>query len=325
MNDYSVTVAEATALDSSGYVEFGEKYLKFRDDTPYEVWAEVVGRLKSAEKSIQWWIGDALKFGERKYGEMYSQVLEGTDYTYGALANMAYVAGRIESSRRHENLSFTHHQEVASLDPAEQDVLLAEAAPTPGEKRPRLSVRDMREKAQELKTLPPEVAKGVLNHRAVGTGENEWYTPPDVLSDVRSLLGEIELDPASSEVAQAYVKASRYFTKEDDALAREWRGVVFLNPPYAQPAIEQFATKLVAEVEAGRVTEAVMLTHNYTDTRWFHIAESVASAICFTRGRIKFVSPDGELAAPTQGQAFFYYGHRQEAFREAFGHRGFIR
>ncbi len=164
------------------------------------------------------------------------------------------------------------------------------------------------------------------NHRALGTGENEWYTPPDVLEDVRSFLGGIELDPASSEIAQDYVQAERFLSQEDNALTQQWEcKTAFLNPPYAQPAIELFAEKMVDEYRMGRVGEAVMLTHNYTDTRWFHIAESEASAICFTRGRIKFVSPEGELASPTQGQAFFYYGDRPDEFREAFAGRGFVR
>ncbi len=163
------------------------------------------------------------------------------------------------------------------------------------------------------------------NHRAMGTGENEWYTPTDVLDDVRSVLGEIDLDPASSEAAQKHVKAKRFFSEEEDGLEQEWHGKVFLNPPYAQPAIAHFADKMALEYEAGRTTEAIMLTHNYTDTRWFHIAERPSALICFTRGRIRFVSANGDLATPTQGQAFFYYGPRQEAFRQAFAKRGFIR
>lgn len=177
----------------------------------------------------------------------------------------------------------------------------------------------------ELTTADILKLLGQDNHRAMGTGENEWYTPPDVLEDVRALLGTIELDPASSDAAQKHVKAQRYFTINDDALGQDWEGKVFLNPPYAQPAIEHFATKLAAEYQAGRITEAVMLTHNYTDTRWFHVAESVSAAICFTRGRIRFLDPEGNLAAPTQGQAFFYLGNREQAFREIFASRGFIR
>jgi phage N-6-adenine-methyltransferase len=133
------------------------------------------------------------------------------------------------------------------------------------------------------------------------------------------------LDPASSKLAQRRVKAERYFTAEQNALNRDWFGKVFLNPPYSRDLMPRFASKLVEEVNAGWVSEAIMLTHNYTDTAWFHTAESVAELICFTRGRIAFVSQNGTLAAPTQGQAFFYFGERPEAFRDNFSHRGFIR
>ena len=162
------------------------------------------------------------------------------------------------------------------------------------------------------------------NHRAQGTGENEWYTPGEYIEAVRSFMGGIDLDPASSEQAQKVVKAKRFFTTDDDGLSHKWAGRVWLNPPYAQPAIEQFAEKMVSEVCAGHVVEAVMLTHNYTDTAWFHSAASAAAAICFTRGRIAFVDPQGRKAAPTQGQAFFYYGSRAADFKKAFGVRGFV-
>jgi phage N-6-adenine-methyltransferase len=169
-----------------------------------------------------------------------------------------------------------------------------------------------------------EAVREIHNHRAQGTGENEWYTPGQYIEAARSLMGGIDLDPASSDLAQRTVGADAYFTKADDGLAREWAGRVWLNPPYAQPAIQHFADKVVAEVRAGRVTEAVVLTHNYTDTAWFHNMAADCSAICFTRGRIGFVAPDGKRAAPTQGQAFFYFGPRPEAFAEAFGAFGFV-
>jgi phage N-6-adenine-methyltransferase len=159
------------------------------------------------------------------------------------------------------------------------------------------------------------------NHRALGTGDNEWHTPPDWLDDVRAVLGKIDLDPASSDAAQESVRATRYFTQEDDGLAHEWHGRVFLNPPYAQPHIEHFAVKLVEEYRAGRTTEAIMLTHNYTDTRWFHIGLSAPAAIFFPLGRIKFVKPNGKLAKCMQGQTLFYYGERPEAFRNVFSKR----
>lgn len=88
------------------------------EDLPYTEWERIGGTLKRMEKSVQWWIGDWLRFGERKYGQMYSQALDGTNFSYGSLANMKYVAEHVESSRRRENVPFSHHQEVASLSPA---------------------------------------------------------------------------------------------------------------------------------------------------------------------------------------------------------------
>ncbi len=157
-----------------------------------------------------------------------------------------------------------------------------------------------------------------------GTGENEWYTPPEYIEAVRDVLGGIDLDPASSDAAQQCVRAERYFTKTTNGLERSWHGRVWLNPPYAQPHIADFVSKMVMELWAGHVTAAVMLTHNYTDTAWFHEAMTVADAVCFTRGRVKFYDAGGNVAAPTQGQAFFYYGENAAAFATRFRDIGFV-
>lgn len=157
------------------------------------------------------------------------------------------------------------------------------------------------------------------------TGENEWFTPVEYIEAARQVLEQIDLDPASSEFGQNRIRASFFYTVHDDGLQKPWHGKVWLNPPYSQPLIAQFAKKVVLEYKAGNITEAIILTHNYTDTSWFHLIESVASLICFTRGRVRFEAQDGTIAAPTQGSAFFYLGQNPERFREIFGKYGFIR
>ncbi len=142
---------------------------------------------------------------------------------------------------------------------------------------------------------------------------------------VCDVLGTIELDPASSALANETVKAHRFFTTDQDGLLRDWTAqTVWLNPPYSQPLISQFVDKLLSELSNGNCSEAIVLTHNYTDTGWFHAAHGASSAICFTRGRIGFVSPSGERASATQGQAFFYFGERVERFAERFKSIGFV-
>jgi phage N-6-adenine-methyltransferase len=161
-------------------------------------------------------------------------------------------------------------------------------------------------------------------NRTSFTGETEWYTPVEHLERARRVLGVIDLDPASSAIAQERVKAAQYYTRESNGLARRWRGRVWLNPPYAQPAIEDFIDKLIKETATACTVEAILLTHNYTDTAWFHKAAQAAALICFTRGRIAFEAPTGERAQPTQGQAFFYFGPNRSAFVSEFADVGFI-
>ena len=68
------------------------------------------------------------------------------------------------------------------------------------------------------------------------TGNNEWSTPAPHLALVRQVLDQIDLDPASNDIAQRRICAARYFTKDDDGLSKPWHGRVFMNPPFAYPS-----------------------------------------------------------------------------------------
>jgi hypothetical protein len=59
-----------------------------------------------------------------------------------------------------------------------------------------------------------------------GTGEVELYTPAKYIEAARLVLGKIDLDPASNEIAQRTVRAERHFTVETDGLNQEWHGRV---------------------------------------------------------------------------------------------------
>lgn len=161
-----------------------------------------------------------------------------------------------------------------------------------------------------------------MAHVGQNSGENEWYTPKEYIEAARAVLGTIELDPATTDTANAVVKAEQIYTLEDPALEQTWHGRVWLNPPYAQPLITQFCEKFAASVRAGTVPEAVVLVNNATETQWFVTIWDVSSAICFPTGRIRFWSPSKVTATPLQGQALLYVGKEPAAFCREFGHFG---
>jgi len=123
--------------------------------------------------------------------------------------------------------------------------------------------------------------------------------------------------------AQKTVRALQYFTEKDDGLAQEWNGRVFLNPPYHRDLAPKFIDKLVAELTAGRVIAAILLTNNCTDTKWFDVAVRACAGICFTHGRIPFHVPKCEDVLPNQGQSFLYFGEDVQRFEDVFCLIGF--
>ncbi len=126
-----------------------------------------------------------------------------------------------------------------------------------------------------------------------GTGENEWYTPQKHLDMARVVLGGIDLDPASCEVANRTIGAAQYFTEADNGLAHEWHGRVWLNPPYAQPAIAQFADKMVHEWNCERIEAAIMLTHRYTEHKMVPYARSGRVSTLLYKGTYPFRIAEG--------------------------------
>lgn len=169
----------------------------------------------------------------------------------------------------------------------------------------------------------PEVRGGKTTHVATA-GENEWYTPPQYLEAARRVMGDIDLDPASSDKAQELVRATVYFTKDDNGLKRPWAGRVWMNPPYSKDLIWPFCERLCEFYADGDVTEAIVLVNNATETAAFQRMAELASAMCFHAKRIKYLNRDLEVAeTPVQGQAFIYFGPNVDAFRDEFFQFGF--
>lgn len=177
-------------------------------------------------------------------------------------------------------------------------------------------------------------------HVSRATGNPEWNTPPRILAAARQVLGAIDLDPASTAAANERVGAVRFLTAEDDALdpATLWMpegpegvhpdgcgGKVWLNPPYDAGLCAGFADRLLAEMEADHVDEALWLSNNATETKWAQGLLRVADALCFPAGRVRFLDSLGdEKLSPLQGQMVLYFGANVAEFTAAFSSIGVV-
>lgn len=155
------------------------------------------------------------------------------------------------------------------------------------------------------------------------TGNNEWYTPSRFIELARKVMGSIDTDPASSEKANETVRATTFYTAEDDGLTKTWTGNVWMNPPYSSELIAKFIEKIISE--RSNYKQAIVLVNNATDTAWFHDLASIGTAACFPRGRIKFNTPEKEVkGTPLQGQAIIYIGTMPEVFLHEFRTVGWV-
>ncbi|MBP8291456.1 MAG: ParB N-terminal domain-containing protein [Caldilineaceae bacterium] len=151
---------------------------------------------------------------------------------------------------------------------------------------------------------------------------DEWYTPQEYIDAAKAVMGAIDLDPASSEMAQTVVRAGCYLTRFDDGLAQvRWlHQRVWLNPPYSNPA--PWIEKLVREHQAGPFcTEAIVLVNNATETTWFQLLLE-RFPVCLPARRLAFWRHDHANVGARQGQAFFYLGPNGAKFQEIFSQFG---
>lgn len=101
-------------------------------------WLVTGRRLGGISRCNQWWLGDWVRYGNEKWGEKYTHAAKITGYDPRSLANMASVSAAFHSSRRRDDLTWSHHVAVAALPEEEQEQWLDRA----GEEN--LSVADLR-------------------------------------------------------------------------------------------------------------------------------------------------------------------------------------
>jgi hypothetical protein len=149
------------------------------------------------------------------------------------------------------------------------------------------------------------------------SARGDWRTPPEIVEALHLLWdGPPDLDPCAP-VEPPHIGRVNLCVPVHDGLAERWSGTVYVNPPFGD--LDDWAAKCASEAKLG--AEIVLLLPARTDTRYWHAHVSTAKAICFLRGRLKFVGAPGACPFPT---ALVYWGPRPWLFHRVFAARGMV-
>lgn len=121
-------------------------------------------------------------------------------------------------------------------------------------------------------------ARGFRNRKE----DLELITNKDLIAAVHSLMGGIDLDPASSKVANSYIEAQEYFSPQDDGLnVQEWYGRVYLFPPGGAYFFDKKQDRWkMSRGSSGSLTSSHALWFKKLHRLW--LADVVTEAVFFT-------------------------------------------
>jgi phage N-6-adenine-methyltransferase len=154
---------------------------------------------------------------------------------------------------------------------------------------------------------------------------DSWGTPKHVIDLVKMVLGEIELDPASSDKHQSRrIQAKRFFSKADDGLKQKWIAkTLFVNPPFSNN--KTWVPKALHEFKCGHVQEMILLVPNDTKPVWWHSTFKAMHAVCITKGALALHDPRDDVARRSpMGFHLFYFGPKPDKFVRVFAELGTI-
>ena len=115
------------------------------------------------------------------------------------------------------------------------------------------------------------------------TGKEDWLTPPEIIQ----ALGPFDLDPCSP-MPRPWDTAAKHYTMTDNGLMKEWKGRVWMNPPYGNET-ERWMRKLAHHGDGIALIFARTETKAFFPWVWGH-----ASAFLWVKGRINFYTKEGK-------------------------------
>lgn len=144
-------------------VQYHATGLQLPEDLTREQWEVVANTIQQMIISAPWWIGDVLVYGQRYGEEMWQAIKERGGADYERLRKYMWVSERVPFGTRVPALKWSHHREVADLEPDEQKAWLQRAQDE------RLAVNELRLaiKGPEPPDVCPDSATGKHDYRPV--------------------------------------------------------------------------------------------------------------------------------------------------------------
>jgi phage N-6-adenine-methyltransferase len=147
---------------------------------------------------------------------------------------------------------------------------------------------DQLSRASLLQTGPPRSSNLSVHY---SSATDAWATPQEFF-DVVDAEFNFELDVCA---LPSSAKCERYFTPEEDGLAKEWTGNCWMNPPYGDEIVKWVRKAWESGQDGATV---VCLVPARVDTGWWW-DYCRNGEIRFLRGRLKFGGADTSAPFPS--------------------------
>ena len=157
-------------------------YAFINAEVEFDKWLIQMKNYNQMTSALPWWRGDLYLYGRINYGEtIASGIFDPLIWDVKTWQNNASVCSRVAISRRRETLSYTHHAEVAYLDPEDQEKYLQIAEDLGLTTR---QLKELLEKDGKKKKNPPPP----LENRIYSMAEKVDDLRDEAQGDVRDLL-----------------------------------------------------------------------------------------------------------------------------------------
>lgn len=144
----------------------------------------------------------------------------------------------------------------------------------------------------------------MLNASMLSSKTCEWATPQDLFDKLNGQYF-FDLDVCATP---ENAKCAHYYTREQDGLRQDWRGICWMNPPYGREIGKWVKKAYESSLQGATV---ICLLPARTDTAWWHdFCIAHAAKITFLRGRLKF--GNAKNSAPFPSAVVVFEGGERE-------------